>query len=392
MRALEYLRSARRLNARQARWSMFFNRFHFSITYRPGSKNGKPDALSRQHEAGEVEERTSRILPTACFVGAVTWGIEEAVRAVQPLIKAPEGCPSAYLFVPEFLRSRVLQWGHSSLLACHPGVHRTRALIGQRFWWPSMLQDIRRFVAACETCARNKNPSQAPTGFLLPLPIPRRPWSHLAVDFVTGLPPSRGYTGVLTVVDRFSKAAHFIPIPGLPSAKGTAQLLIDHVFRLHGLPVDIVSDRGPQSVSRFWREFCRLLGATASLSSGFHPQSNGQTEWLNQDLERMLRCLASHTPTTWSSYLSWAEYAHNSLPVPSTGLSPFHSCLGYQPPLFPSLETEVTVPSVHQFLHRCHRTWRIARTSLLRSRARMERYANRRRSRAPSLRVGQRKA
>ncbi len=102
-------------------------------------------------------------------------------------------------------------------------------------------------------------------GFLRPLPIPSRPWSHIALDFVTGLPPSAGNTVVLTVVDRFSKAAHFIPLPKLPSAKETAQVMVDHLFKIHGLPTDVVSDRGPQFTSQFWGEFCRLIGSVQTL-------------------------------------------------------------------------------------------------------------------------------
>ncbi len=88
-------------------------------------------------------------------------------------------------------------------------------------------------------------------GLLHPLPIPHRPWSHLSLDFVTGLPPSQGNTVILVVVDRFSKAAWFIPLPKLPSAKETAELIMNHVFREFGIPLDIVSDRGPQFSSRF---------------------------------------------------------------------------------------------------------------------------------------------
>ncbi len=175
-----------------------------------------------------------------------------------------------------------------------------------------MAHDIHSFVLACSVCATGKTSNRPPDGLLQPLSVPSRPWSHIALDFITALPPSQGKTVVLTVVDRFSKAAHFIPLPKLLSAKETAVTVVDHVFRLHGLPMDVVSDRGPQFVSKFWQEFCKLLGATVSLSSGFHPQSNGQTERANQDLEKVLRCLVSKNPSSWSQQLSMVEYAHNS--------------------------------------------------------------------------------
>ncbi len=183
-------------------------------------------------------------------------------------------------------------------------------------------------------------------------------------DFVTDLPPSAGNSVVLTVVDRFSKTAHFIPLPKLPAAKETALAIFDHVFRVHGLPTDIVSDRGPQFVSQFWREFCRQIGATVSLSSGFHPQTNGQAERVNQILGRLLRTLAAHKPSSWCEQLGWAEYAYNSLPSSSTGISPFHCCLGYQPPLFSAQESESSVPSVQALIKRCQLTWKRVRKTL----------------------------
>ncbi|KAI3359441.1 hypothetical protein L3Q82_002949 [Scortum barcoo] len=131
--------------------------------------------------------------------------------------------------------------------------------------------------------------------------------------------------------------------------------MINQVFRSHGLPTNIVSDRGLQFVSVFWKEFCHILGATVSLSSGYHPESNGQTERLNQELETCLRYLVSQNQTTWSDYLTWIEYAHNALPTAATGLSPFHVVYGYQPPLFPVNEEEVTVPSAHAMARRCRK-------------------------------------
>lgn len=240
-----------------------------------------------------------------------------------------------------------------------------------------MWKDVAEYVAACPVCARNKTSRQAAAGLLQPLPIPNRPWSHIALDFVTGLPTSAGNTTILTVVDRFSKMAQFVAMPKLPNAKETAEAMLSHVFRIHGFPSDVVSDRGPQFVSRFWKEFCRLIQATVSLTSGYHPQSNGQAERMNQDLETCLRCLASEKPTTWSKNLIWVEYAHNTLPTSATGISPFQCVHGYQPPLFPELEKEVTVPSAHALVRRCRRVWAGVRHMLQRSAVRMKVLADR---------------
>ena len=176
---------------------------------------------------------------------------------------------SRSLFVPDAVRSDILQWDHSSRLDCHPGITRTLDSLRHRFWWPTMDQDTRSFVAACATCARSKTSNKPRSGLLRPLPIPSRPWSNIALDFVTGLPPSRGNTTILTIIDRFSKAAHFVALPGLPSARETAELMVSQVFRIHGIPSDIVSDRGPQFISQVWRAFCLALGTTASLSAGY---------------------------------------------------------------------------------------------------------------------------
>ena len=109
----------------------------------------------------------------------------------------------------------------------------------------------------------------------------------MALDFITGLPVSDGKSVIVVMVDRFSKVAHFVALPKLPSAPETAQLMINHVFRLHGIPLDVVSDRGPQFTAR--QAFCKQLGASVSLSSGFHPETNGQTERTNP-------VLREHTP------------------------------------------------------------------------------------------------
>ncbi len=154
---LEYIRSAKRLNARQARWALFFGRFEFTISFRPGSKNLKPDALSRQFGSSEVSPTTENILPQRCVVGAASWGVERAVRRALLQVTRPARAPEGTLFVPEVVRSTVLHWGHSSKLMAHPGVRGTLGAISQRFWWPTRERDVRRFVASCHVCAQTKS-------------------------------------------------------------------------------------------------------------------------------------------------------------------------------------------------------------------------------------------
>uniref|UniRef100_A0A3P9HWX0 Integrase catalytic domain-containing protein n=1 Tax=Oryzias latipes TaxID=8090 RepID=A0A3P9HWX0_ORYLA len=169
-----------------------------------------------------------------------------------------------------------------------------------------------------------------------------------------------------------------------------ADIMVQQVFRHHGIPCDIVSDRGPQFVSQVWRIFCSALGATVSLTSGHHPQSNRQAERANQELEAALRCLAAQNPSNWSSFLVWIEYAHNNHPSSATGMSPFEASLGYSPPLFPSQELDLAVPSVQHHLQRVQHFWNQARAALLRTRESNWRIANRRRRDSPIYQPGQR--
>lgn len=386
---LEYIKKAKRLNSRQARWTLFFSRFDFTLSFRPGSQNTKPDALSRLFDPEPAAKEPEPILPLNRVVGAVTWQIEKEVQQANVESPAPSECPPNRLFVTVPLRSKIIHWAHTSLLTCHPGVRGTMFALKQRFWWPSMAKDVGEYVNACPVCARSKTYSRSWAGFLQPLPIPQRPWSDISMDFVTGLPVSQGNTTVLTVVDRFSKMTPLIPLTKLPSAKETTEIMMVNVFRIHGFPRDIVSDRGPQFVSKFWKEFCSLIGATASLSSGYHLQSNGQTERLNQVLETCLRCLVAQNPSSWSKHLTWVEYAHNSLPTSATGLTPFQCVFDYQPPVFAETEKEVLVPSAHALVRRCHRIWAAARRTLLRSSSSMKRGADRHRRPAPVYQPGQ---
>ncbi|KAI2652558.1 Transposon Tf2-9 polyprotein [Labeo rohita] len=359
---LTVIRQTKQLNPRQARWALFFEHFNFQLSYRPGSKNSKADAISRQHQRDSTTSEAAPVLPSHVILAPLRWGLEERVRQSHSQNPPPPDTPTGRLFVPDTLRQEVLQWGHDSTLAGHPGVQRTINFITRAFWWRTLRRDVQQYVQACNICARSKTNNTPSTGELQPLPIPKRPWSHISINFVTGLPESQGKNTILTIVDRFSKAVHLVALTGLPSA--TAELILEHVVRLHGFPKDIVSDRGPQFTAKFWQAFCRLIGTTSSLSSGFHPQTNGQTKRANQQLERFLRCFAGEHQCSWARYLVWAELSNNIHTSSATNLSPFEVCYGFQPPVFEHQEPEVEVPSAQQLVRRCRRLWSHARTAI----------------------------
>ena len=149
--------------------------------------------------------------------------------------------------------------------------------------------------------------------------------------------------------------------------------MVQYVFRINGLLDPGQLDPGPQVSSQFWKAFCTLSGSSASRSSGFHPQSNGQSERANQDMETALRCLVDSNLTTWSQQLVWGEYAKNTLTCSATGLSPHGAFKGDQPPLFPEQEVEVNIPSGQMFVRSCRRTWRRTRGVLLKTTSRYRR-------------------
>ncbi|KAK3549028.1 hypothetical protein QTP70_027750 [Hemibagrus guttatus] len=180
------------------------------VTYRPGSKNGKADALSRKFETANESVLVEPILPATAILAPVLWNLVEEIQRAHADDPPPAGCPPTKIFVPPQF---CLQF------------------IRRRFWWPSLASDVEGHVRACSTCAQAWTSHQLPEGPLEPLPIPRRPWSHLSVDFLMDLLDSGGYTAVMVVVDRFSKGCKLIPLKGLPSAMQTAEALFLHVFQ-----------------------------------------------------------------------------------------------------------------------------------------------------------------
>ena len=237
--------------------------------------------------------------------------------------------------VPEEWIGKVIKKVHESPEVGHGGEARTAQAIQRSFDFPGLWDTVKRFCKNCHLCGRAKARRQAPAGQLVPLEVPDRAWREIAMDFVTGLPVSKeGYNAVFNVVDRLTKMRHCIPCragdDGL-STEETAKLLLTHVFRLHGLPAGAVSDRDPRFASLVMRHLYQILGVESKLSTAFHPQTDGQTEIVNQEMERYLRTYVNYQQDDWVEWLPQAEFAANAAISATTKVTPFFANYGYEP-------------------------------------------------------------
>ena len=191
-----------------------------------------------------------------------------------------------------------------------------------------MKQTIKTFVAACSVCLQAKLDRPHYSGLLLPLPVPAEAWQMVSMDFIDGLPTSGHANCIMVVVDKLSKFTHFIPLHHPYTAQRVAQAFLDNIFKIHGLPTHIILDRDPIFTSQFWRELFRLAQVTLAMSSAYHPQSDGQTERVNQCLETYLRCFVHSCPRQWLKWLPLAEYWYNTSSHSALGRSPFEVLFG----------------------------------------------------------------
>jgi hypothetical protein len=220
----------------------------------------------------------------------------------------------------------------------HEGVQRTLHRLRRDFHSPAMRRVVQEFVRACDTCQRNKSEHLHPGGLLLPLPVPTTVWADIGLDFVEALPRVGGKTVILTVVDRFSKYCHFVPLAHPYTAESVAQAFYADIVRLHGIPQSMVSDRDPVFTSSFWRELMRLTGTKMHMTTAFHPQSDGQTEAANKVIVMYLRCFTGDRPRQWVRWLPWAEYIYNTAYQTSLRDTPFRVVYGRDPPIIRSYE------------------------------------------------------
>ncbi|XP_011270565.1 hypothetical protein CAOG_08903 [Capsaspora owczarzaki ATCC 30864] len=332
---IEFWSTARLLNPRQTRWAQVLADFFFLVYHRAGTLHTLPDALSRSSSTGVGDPKVktpTTMFPEKLLIAVMSDDFLSRVRqALATDILALEIAEDPSRF-PKFTTKDDLLYFKSAFYAAgHFGIRKTIELVQRDYYWPKMHDTIQHYVESCETCIRSKTSSHKPYGLLKPLPIAEHPWKSISMDFITQLPPSNSFDAICVVVDRLTKMAHFMPCTTRINALGTADLLIRRVFLYHGLPDDIVSDRGSVFVSHLWNHLFTSLNTKINLSTAYHPQSDGQTEAINRILEQYLRCFISAGQDNWSDLLHLAEFAYNSSAQSSTGVSPFHANFGFNP-------------------------------------------------------------
>jgi transposase InsO family protein len=198
------------------------------------------------------------------------------------------------------LLQRVLQLAHTG---AHEGIQKTLHRLRATFHVDHDRRLVNEFVRTCTACQQNKTESLHPAGLLQPLPMPSRVWADISMDFIKALPKAHGKSVILTVVDRFSKFAHFIPLSHPYTAASVARAFFNEIVRLHGLPESIVSDQDPVFTGHVWRDLFKLSGVTLKMSTAFHPQTDGQFEAVNKSISMYLRCITGDRPRTWLDLL-----------------------------------------------------------------------------------------
>jgi hypothetical protein len=320
---LTFFRTRRVLKQRHARWAELLSEFDFKLCYNSGQLNTVADALSRRQDlspkGGDGSIRSTKIETT--LLPDTVWNM--AITTAK--------APYQVEVTDDSEKLEILQSRHDSPAAGHPGQEKTYDLVTRNFWWPGIREYIKNYVRSCEVCQRSKASRHKPYGLLEPLPIPDTPWSSIGMDFIVKLPVSHGFDSILVFVCRRTKQAHFVPCNEAIDAVGTANLFLNNIFKLHGLPASIVSDRGPQFKSLFWKAVTSVLGIKLKLSSAYHPQTDGQTERTNQTLEQYLRCFINYQQDNWVDLLPLAEFSYNNASSSSSNISPFFANYGYHP-------------------------------------------------------------
>ena len=408
--ALKYIQQQPKLNQRQARWLQHIQSYDLNIQHMPGRLNLVADALSRRPDLAEdienivVSELTAVQLSISDsltnqikegykidkYFNELVTSLNNTLNRSTNKFKIIEGLiyltdnNRHRLCIPDIgnIRLKLLEENHDIPIAGHRGFEKTYNTVARHYWWPNMGKLVKHFVQSCDYCQRAKGSNQLAPGALISLDIPQERWEIITMDFILGLPKTKsGYDSILTVVDKLSKRAHFLKTRSTADARDTAHLFINEIFKLHGLPKAIISDRDSKFTSKFWQSIFQRLGTRLQLSTANHPQTDGQTERLNRTLEDMLRCVVNYHQSDWDEKLPLVEFAYNNSVNASTKMTPFNLDTGRDPIVPQDLLThtqslESRNEAANQLVQHLKDIMQIARDNLLTAQQRQAKYYN----------------
>lgn len=342
--SLKYLLEQKLSTLLQQKWLAKLMGLDYEILYKKGVENKVADALSRLPEGTALGENCAINTTQLDWLEEIKDSYiddQESQKVITGIIsKEPAYIHFTYtkglirvgsrIYVGSHgsIRDKIMWELHDGPVGGHSGQEATTRRVCQFFYWPSMRTTIQEYVKSCDICQRVKTGNQVPGGLLQPLPIPSQIWTDISMDFIEGLPKSGEKNCIMVVIDRLTKVGHFIALSHPFSATVVAQLFMDTIFKLHGMPQTIVSDRDKLFTSQFWKELFKAVGTKLNMSTSYHPQSDGQTERLNRCVEHYLRSMVSQRPHKWVQWLPLAEWWYNSTYNGSIKKLPLKLCMG----------------------------------------------------------------
>ncbi|GBG66158.1 hypothetical protein CBR_g57040 [Chara braunii] len=343
---LKWIKTQPALSDALKRWIEVIDQYDFKIEYLKGEYNKVADALSHRADylGALVSEFGVSQEVTQSLVGAYQEDpvMMDIMRKLQAKDKATKsefvmvdglpfldkaGCKRLVVPSSESLRSLFLGECHDA--TGHFGYKKTSANLVQRFWWPGMLDDAKKYVETCQVCQRDKPRTQAPLGLLKPLPIPAGPGESVSMDFMDTLVTSKsGKRHIFVIIDRFTKYARLIAMSETARTDHVIKLFMDNWVRDFGLPKSIVSDRDVRFTSELWKKTAEQMGNQLQMTSGNHPEANGQAEQMNRVVQHLLRHYTKPNQDDWDEKLPLIASLYNNVVHNSTGVSPNQLHLG----------------------------------------------------------------
>ena len=243
---------------------------------------------------------------------------------------------------------------HDHKMAGHPGEAETLVSVERLYWWPGLQTFVRNYVKGCGVCQQykiNRSPSH-PSYMLIPPASTTRPFAHCSMDLITDLPLFDGFDSILVVVDRgLMKGVILLPCNKTITAEQVANLLLENLYKRFGLPDEIISDQGPQFAAHAFRELLKLLNVTSKLSTAYHPQTDGATEQVNQEIEAYLSIFCSSFPEEWTKKLFLVEFTPNNRQHAERKHSPFELMHGESPKTLPITFKKTKYPTIEERMH-----------------------------------------